>query len=704
MLRKWGVLVLALIVTPALTFAQSSGKVSGVVTDAETGETLPGASVVVVGTQLGTISDVDGNYYIIGVPVGRYDIQASFVGFSTSTVSGVDVSSGYTQEVNFTLAAGIQLDEIVVEYERPLIQKDAVGVPKIVNAEEIVNLPVRGAAEVAKIQAGVVSQEGSGTLNIRGGRGSEVTYYIDGVKIVGSNALPQSAIQEQEMIIGNISARYGDAMSGIINITTKSGARKFFGSIEGVTSESLDEFGYNLASVALGGPIVGEKVNFFVAAEFLDQADSGPRWQGELTMDDAALANLRAFPSVMLALDGDGNRVLIDVPNSLAGGDSLPVGDDGVIIVNGGTITTANGVSISVPDGVDASSIDAELRDAAGYFNTGADGETLLDRNGNTVASIDRFKKGRAFNNFSMSGNLQFSLLEDVRFRVGGRYVSRNGDTSLQTRDMVFSPGNYNEYLNKDAQFYATWTHYLSNSTFYQLQVDYTSRTGDTWDPSFGKSLDDVLSYGDIDNAANASLLWPLNVNFTNETRIDDHGTPEVTDDTEFTVSVPGYSQRWEDGRGPGTEQVGNLVSSSAARFNGSRSFFDASQVRFTATATTQVGLHQLEFGGEFEQQTNRSYSTGSSQLARWVEDGNAENLATGEAGVTAWDQLTFEQMSAGYYGYNFHGTSTVDTEDLNGFASDCGATVAGTAPNSCYDIAPHKPIYYGGYIQDKIE
>ncbi|MFT7553137.1 MAG: hypothetical protein ACI9BV_003469, partial [Rhodothermales bacterium] len=388
MLRKWGVLVLALIVTPALTFAQSSGKVSGVVTDAETGETLPGASVVVVGTQLGTISDVDGNYYIIGVPVGRYDIQASFVGFSTSTVSGVDVSSGYTQEVNFTLAAGIQLDEIVVEYERPLIQKDAVGVPKIVNAEEIVNLPVRGAAEVAKIQAGVVSQEGSGTLNIRGGRGSEVTYYIDGVKIVGSNALPQSAIQEQEMIIGNISARYGDAMSGIINITTKSGARKFFGSIEGVTSESLDEFGYNLASVALGGPIVGEKVNFFLAAEFLDQGDSGPRWQGELTMDDAALANLRAFPQVMLALDGDGNQVLIDVPNNLAGGDSLPVGDDGVIIVNGGTITTANGVSISVPDGVDASTIDAELRDAAGYLNTGADGETLVDRNGNTVASI----------------------------------------------------------------------------------------------------------------------------------------------------------------------------------------------------------------------------------------------------------------------------------------------------------------------------
>ncbi len=157
-----------------------------------------------------------------------------------ATVSGVDISSGYTQQVDFALTAGVELGEVVVEYERPLIQKDAIGVPKIVDAEEIVNLPVRGATNIAKTQAGVVSTEGSGTLNVRGGRGSEVTYYIDGVKVVGSSAVPQSAVQEQEMIIGNISARYGDAMSGIINITTKTGAPDFYGSLEAITSEVLD--------------------------------------------------------------------------------------------------------------------------------------------------------------------------------------------------------------------------------------------------------------------------------------------------------------------------------------------------------------------------------------------------------------------------------------------------------------------------------
>ena len=110
-------------------------------------------------------------------PVGTYSVQAPVRGVSDRNDNGRDVSSGYTREINFALTPGIELEEIVVEYERPLIQKDALGVPKIVNSEEIMRLPVRGVAAVAKIQAGVVSKEGSGSLNIRGGRGSEVTYY-----------------------------------------------------------------------------------------------------------------------------------------------------------------------------------------------------------------------------------------------------------------------------------------------------------------------------------------------------------------------------------------------------------------------------------------------------------------------------------------------------------------------------------------------
>ena len=342
MLRKWGMLVLMLLATPALIFAQNTGKIAGVVTDASTGDSIPGAQVVLVGTTLGAITDVDGNYFIIGVPVGVHDVQARFVGYQESTVSDVQISTGYTAEINFVLQEGVELGEIVVEYERPLIQKDAVGVPKIVDAEEIVNLPVRGAAAVASIQAGVVSDEGSGTLNVRGGRGSEVTYYIDGVKVVGTAALPQSAVQEQEMIIGNISARYGDAMSGIINITTKSGSPNFFGSVEGVTSEATDDFGYNLASVALGGPLMGDKVNFFFAAEYLDQGDRNPRAIGQLRVSDSVLGDLRSAPTSMTANDADGNQVLIPVPASL-GATYLPIDSHGDIEIVNNTITAGDG-------------------------------------------------------------------------------------------------------------------------------------------------------------------------------------------------------------------------------------------------------------------------------------------------------------------------------------------------------------------------
>ncbi|MEX0748061.1 MAG: carboxypeptidase-like regulatory domain-containing protein, partial [Rhodothermales bacterium] len=86
MLRKWSTIVLFLLATPVLALAQNTGKLSGVVTDAQTGETLPGANVIIDGTQMGTATDVDGNYFILGVPVGTYTIRASFVGYQSQTM------------------------------------------------------------------------------------------------------------------------------------------------------------------------------------------------------------------------------------------------------------------------------------------------------------------------------------------------------------------------------------------------------------------------------------------------------------------------------------------------------------------------------------------------------------------------------------------------------------------------------------------
>src|SRR5690606_37008158 len=169
MLRNLGTLVLMLLLaTPLAAVGQNTGRLAGVVVD-DLGDPRPGTNGVLSGTQLGAATDIDGNYFIIGVPVGTYDITASFVGYQTQTVEGVQISAGYTTEQNFELGPQ-ELGEVVVTYERPIIQRDAIGAPRVVTGEEISNLPIRGVAAVASIQTGVVNTGRGDDLFVRGGR------------------------------------------------------------------------------------------------------------------------------------------------------------------------------------------------------------------------------------------------------------------------------------------------------------------------------------------------------------------------------------------------------------------------------------------------------------------------------------------------------------------------------------------------------
>ena len=700
MLRKWGTLVLLLLAMPALAFAQNSGKLAGRIIDSDTGDGLPGATVIIEGTSFGTATDVDGHYFIIGVPVGTYDVLASFVGFSTRKVEDVQISTGYTREIDFVLQPGLELDEIVVTYEKPLIQKDAIGVPKIVNAEEIVNLPVRGAAAVASIQAGVVSKEGSDALNIRGGRSGEVTYYIDGVKVVGSArlgasgsqiGLPQSAIEEQEMIIGSINARYGDAMSGIINITTKSGSSKFFGSLEGLTSESLDDFGYTLASGTLGGPIIPGKLSFFVSAEFLNEDDSNPRSVGLFALTDAQLDDLRGAPIGFLVNDDAGNQVILPIPNSLTAGASLNVDADGNPDVSSGGLVFSDGTTIAVPGNVDISTLKLNPASRAEHL-TRSDFEDNL------------FKRAYANENLSLSGNLTWNVFKSGRLRLGGRYNtgefetltfgSRFTGTATDLRSL-FSPDMLRIGERDRYQIYGTWTQYLSNNTFYQLQVDFSDDDGQTYDPRFGTGFDDFLEYGNIDNPAHAALKGYKNLR---NLAAADCRTNEAGD-------LLVFCDRYEDGIPISSETTAGLVSLVGGTGNGYSKFHNQ-QFRLQASATTQLGSHQIEFGGEYEQRTQRFWGINARTLARFVADGRPEQIdpndpdqnSDGYSSYSAIPVFVIEDL-VGYYGYDVRGQNEVDTENFTAFLD-----TDKNKPEADYNIAPYEPIYYGGYIQDKLE
>ncbi|MBU0474036.1 MAG: TonB-dependent receptor [Bacteroidetes bacterium] len=284
-------IILFISVFTANLFAQSSaGKLAGKVVDAETQEPLIGANIVILNTSLGAACDIDGNYFILNITPGTYDVQISFVGYTSKVIQEVRVIPGVTYELNTTLSPGIAMEEIVVS-DKKFFEEKSTNTVKVVDADQIDRLPVRGVTKLASLQAGVVMAEGSGgadgngTINVRGGRGGEVLYIVDGVpqndSFFGTNyaQVSNAAVDQLSFQIGGFEAKYGQAQSGIINITTKSGSPKYNLFADVVSSSFTDAYGYNLYTMSFGGPIVpGVKEHtFFLSGEKGWFLDSDPR-------------------------------------------------------------------------------------------------------------------------------------------------------------------------------------------------------------------------------------------------------------------------------------------------------------------------------------------------------------------------------------------------------------------------------------------
>ncbi|MEM1043224.1 MAG: TonB-dependent receptor [Bacteroidota bacterium] len=230
--------VLALLLSG--TAAAQTGKIAGTVTDAVTGEPLPGVNVFIEGTTQGTATDFDGNFSIIGVRPDTYEIVFSFVGYRNTRVEGVRVSIDLTTRVDAELQEDIiEGEEVVVTAERALVQKDLTATTAFVSGDEIQALPVENFNEVIELQAGVVDG------HFRGGRIGEVGYWVDGLPVSdvydGGLALgiENGMVQEAQVVTGAFNAEYGQALSGIVNVVTKDGSDDFEGSFTGFLGDYL---------------------------------------------------------------------------------------------------------------------------------------------------------------------------------------------------------------------------------------------------------------------------------------------------------------------------------------------------------------------------------------------------------------------------------------------------------------------------------
>ena len=287
-------LLLCMLLTFSLvSYAQTTGKISGTITAESTGDPLPGVNIILIGTNIGAASGLDGSFYILNVPPGTFTVKIQMIGYRTILVKEVRVSVNRTVEIHRKLAeATIEGEEVVVIADKVSIKKDQTSSIRNVSSEQMDLLPTESVAGVVAMQPGVVLG------HFRGGRRNEVTYLIDGIQVDevftrGRNDtentasrsvnIEKDAVEDLEVITGIFSAKYGNAMGGVVNAITKSGGNKFHGSMSMnlanyLTSHKdifigLNDSEFNRRQdfkVSLNGPIMKNHLTFAMNIRYQD--------------------------------------------------------------------------------------------------------------------------------------------------------------------------------------------------------------------------------------------------------------------------------------------------------------------------------------------------------------------------------------------------------------------------------------------------
>jgi len=407
--------------------AASTGKIAGVVQDGESGVALPNANIVLVDTELGTISDEEGRFFILNVPPGMYSIRVTYIGYAAYTVEEVRVSSGLTTEVDLEpTSEAIRGEEMIVRAVRPIIDKNATNAVRIVSAEDLEIMPFRGVQNVLAMQTGVVEDEGA--LHVRGSRADEIGYYVEGANtrniVTGNSALGliDEALAEVQLQAGGFNAEFGGANAGIIIHELRTGAPEwkfgFLTETDNFTSENEKRFGtysygYSTQVLTASGPLFGNnKIRAFLAGQRHMEGSDPVYWNG--------------FDSEDWAPDG-----IIDT------------GDRGQAHWREAGVPDT--VTVTVPGG-----------------NVPHTGNENLDLNATLL--------------------LDFS---PIQFKISGLYGTGDFEMNPQPIRNLFNQARLPEGENSAGLLRMKATHVLNPSTFYDVSLSFYSQTRDSYDPQF---------------------------------------------------------------------------------------------------------------------------------------------------------------------------------------------------------------------------
>jgi hypothetical protein len=330
--------------------AGTTGKIAGKIVDASSKEPLIGVNIILEGTSLGAATDLDGNYFIINIPPGTYNVRASLVGYNSVTFTNVKVSVDQTTSVDFELSEeAVELEGIVVSATKPIVQKDLTSTEKKVSGEDISMLPVEDIQSVINLQAGVVDG------HFRGGRIGEVKYLIDGVSandvFSGTPTLEAeiNSIEEVQILTGTFNAEYGEALSGVVNQVTKIAGDKYeinFSAYTGDYISSRDNLFQNIDHISpkdvynfqgnISGPVPGIEnlLKFFFSGRY--NFDDGFIY-GQRVFNPSDSSNFSNDPAVRhIGATGDNSFVPMNFSKklSLQGKLSINTGAGRGIVLN----------------------------------------------------------------------------------------------------------------------------------------------------------------------------------------------------------------------------------------------------------------------------------------------------------------------------------------------------------------------------------
>lgn len=697
----------------------------GKVTDQETTEPILFCNVALYKNDVllrGEITDVDGNYAFANIDPGNYDVVISYTGYTTHRTRGVLISAGKVNKLDIQLSAGVVLDAVVVvDYKVPLIEQDNTTSGGVVTSEQIRNLPTKSINTLAATTAGISSVEGE-DIAIRGSRTNATEYFVDGVRVFSSSLIPQSEIDQLQVITGGIEARYGDVTGGVISITTKGPSNRFSGGLELESSEYLDAFGYNEANGYFSGPILrnkrGESVlGYRFAGRYRTRAESNPSSVPVYTAKPDILSQLQANPtrSVLGSGFASGEFIRNEDVNQL---DARPNNGDEALDI------TAK-LDARLRHNMDVT-LSANYRNVENQF-TPSSAWLLLNHQNNPISFDNRARGNLRFRHrvgLRKDDQNRTGLIQNLAYNVTvGLELADGRNEDLRHQDNLFRyghVGNFDfEWVPAEGESsYSGATDGLAHAGFLQTLTE--PFTPSIYNPVLANYNNEIAqdvfgNYRTFNGFQSGSFnsLWGIhnNVGAVYNT-FNKFETERYTANLSATFDiVPGGSDRGRHSISLGVsheEQIDRFWAVSpfnlwqVARLQANRHIIGVDTTQVIGEFNGVV-LPNLLFE-EFQKQTTnfdgkQFYKSIREQLGVPITDYvNVDGLDPSQLSLGLFSPLELtDQRIVNFYGYDYLGNRLGNDVTFQDFFTARDADGDRTFP-----IAANRPIYQAAYIQDK--